>query len=143
MAGLGSPFVQTMGDSFRAGLMISPLCLLIHGADAAAEKGAMDGCYYMAWKEVADTLRSPNRLTSSRRLIHEFSLSTGISNPWTSTDFHRAPGSLVYKDNDSPLDSLIDFFRFTLATMDNTEELESRREREGDTLCHVDSLLGL
>jgi len=56
--------------------------------------------------------------THTRRLIHKFSLATGISNPWTFIDFHRAPGYLIYKDRDSPLDSSIDVFRFTLATSD-------------------------
>lgn len=64
-------------------------------------------CYNIAWKEVANTLSTPNWLPSSRRLIHEFSLGTsstwGISNPWASINFHRALGSLVYTDIDSPL----------------------------------------
>jgi hypothetical protein len=41
-------------------------------------------CYYMSWKEVADTLevgKLTHRLwTDTRRLIHEFSLTTGICN---------------------------------------------------------------
>jgi len=32
-------------------------------------------------------------------------------------DFYRVPGSLVYKDGASRLDSSIDFFRFIFATL--------------------------
>jgi hypothetical protein len=68
----------------------------------------------MAWKEVADTLEvvelTHKLRTHTRRLIHKFSLATGISNPWTSIDFHRAPGSLIYKDRDSPLDRLLPLY---------------------------------
>jgi len=41
-------------------------------------------CYYMAWKEVADTLEvgelTHKLRTHTRRFIHEFSLATGTSN---------------------------------------------------------------
>jgi hypothetical protein len=39
-------------------------------------------------------------------------------------DFYRVPGSLVYKDGASRLDSSIDFFRFIFATLLLKVEIE-------------------
>jgi len=63
-------------------------------------------CDYMIWKEVADILEvgelTHKLRTHTRRLIHELSLATRYFQSWTSIDFHRAPGSLVYKDKGFP-----------------------------------------
>lgn len=71
-------------------------------------------CYCITWKEVADTLGvsalTHNRRIHSRRLIQEFSHAPAqppVLKSWVSIDFHRAPGSLVYKVRDSPFDRVV------------------------------------